>query len=588
MTYKFKNIITLKLKLKVLWFVIIFTNTNLLLAQDKEKDTLDQQVVNVVKPYQPSVADAFKIKERPKIDDSITTQKKPVKYSIFSIPVASTFTPAKGKAATIEPEQKQRIYNNYACLGAGSYTTILGEFFVNHDLNDSESIGAYINHHSSNGGIDDIVLDNNFSVSQANLYFSQGLRNLNWKIDAGVDLQSYNWYGTRLQLTQNQIDNFDSQQQYSTFYGGGTINFEDGILKKVKAKFTHFNDNFDSSENRFTSAVNFSLPVLADGLNTEVSFDYLDGGFTNRFFANNTLNYGNIILGISPSVNLQQGELNLNLGAQVVYYNDFESNDNKLFFYPQVNASYPLVEDMIETYAGVKGGLFQNSYQQFASENPFVSPTLFITPTDQQYQGFLGFRGKLSNSVNYDINASYGSEKNKALFQSNTINIGITPNTFFAGNSFTIVYDDVKTLNISGALQVNINQNFKLSLVADYFNYETSVNEYAWNLPNITGRLQVEYDISKAWFAGSSLFYTGERKELLSTFGGIISPSFNTEVKTIESFIDANAHVGYRINDQFTAFVKGNNLSGQNYEQWTGFLVQGIQILGGVIYQFDF
>ena len=54
-------------------------------------------------------------------------------------------------------------------------------------------------------------------------------------------------------------------------------------------------------------------------------------------------------------------------------------------------------------YAGAEGDLRQNSYQDFVEVNPFLSPTLMITPTDQQYDVFADLKVKLSNSRNYNI-----------------------------------------------------------------------------------------------------------------------------------------------------------------------------------------
>ena len=71
-------------------------------ASAQDQDDLGTEVVNIVKPYTPTISDAFKVKETPMLNDSISTTKKKVSYSIFSVPVASTFTPAKGKAAKVE------------------------------------------------------------------------------------------------------------------------------------------------------------------------------------------------------------------------------------------------------------------------------------------------------------------------------------------------------------------------------------------------------------------------------------------------------------------------------------------------------
>ena len=87
----------------------IFLTVSLSFSQERENDTIDTDVVNVVKPYTPTISDAFKVKETPTLDDEETSTKKDVKYNIFSIPVASTFTPAKGKAADVEKAEGKTI-----------------------------------------------------------------------------------------------------------------------------------------------------------------------------------------------------------------------------------------------------------------------------------------------------------------------------------------------------------------------------------------------------------------------------------------------------------------------------------------------
>ena len=80
-------------------------------AQEERKqtnDTIDTQVINVVKPYTPTISDAFKIKETPRLDDETTETKKEVKYNIFSIPVASTFTPASSCLVVLMSDRSQR------------------------------------------------------------------------------------------------------------------------------------------------------------------------------------------------------------------------------------------------------------------------------------------------------------------------------------------------------------------------------------------------------------------------------------------------------------------------------------------------
>ena len=241
------------MKIKFLIFIItISSSLSFTFAQERTKDTIDDQVVNVVKPYTPTISDAFKIKDTPKQTDSNSVKKKEVKYNIFSIPVASTFTPAKGKAATVDKAKYVKLYDNYASLGVGTYTTILGEVYLNHELSSGENVGGYFSHHSSAGGIDSLLLDDDFSKTDFNVHYSQKLRDFSWKVDGGFELQSYNWYGLpRGIYTEQQIGSIDPSHSFSSFYVGGKLKFDDAIIKDGSVRFRRFGDNQDY--NRWTN-----------------------------------------------------------------------------------------------------------------------------------------------------------------------------------------------------------------------------------------------------------------------------------------------------------------------------------------------
>ena len=81
----------------------------LVFAQEREQDTLRPGVIDVIKPYTPTISDAFKVKEAPVLNDDETLTKKEIEYNIFSFPVASTFTPAKGKAAVVDKAKRVKF-----------------------------------------------------------------------------------------------------------------------------------------------------------------------------------------------------------------------------------------------------------------------------------------------------------------------------------------------------------------------------------------------------------------------------------------------------------------------------------------------
>ncbi len=566
--------------------IIAFLSSITSFAQERTKDTLDTEVVNVVKPYTPTISDAFKIKETPTLDDATTTTKKEIKYNIFSIPVASTFTPAKGKAATVNKAKQEKLYDNYASLGVGNYTTILGEVYLNHELGRGETVGGYLSHHSSGGGIEGLLLEDGFWNTNLNVNYSKKLRDYSWSVDGGGLYQKYNWYGLpQPYFDATTADSLDVGHSYIGANVGGKVKFEDSYFKQASVRFRHFEDNQGSGENRFVVKGNVDVPIQDEIISTSVTLDYLGGSFDRNYFTDEELKYGNINFGIAPQYQLTQDDLTLNLGVNLVYLNDTQAGKNKFYVYPNITASYRLVDELLIAYGGLEGGLIQNSYENFAQENPFVSPTLFITPTDQQYNVHAGIKGKLSNSISYNVNARYLADRSKALYKVNSV-LGEAIEDYQLGNSYNIVYDDVKTFSFSGELNVDVNRNFKLGVKAEALSYNTTNESEPWNLPDVKGSLFMDYQIDEHWFAGANLFFVGERKDQFTEVGTLVLPIPQTI--TLDSYFDANAHVGYRVTDQISAFAKVNNIANQSYQRWFNYPVQGIQFLVGATYQFDF
>ncbi|WMI68031.1 TonB-dependent receptor domain-containing protein [Mangrovimonas sp. YM274] len=557
-------------------------------AQERKQtnDTIDTQVVTVVKPYTPTISDAFKIKEEPTLDDKTTATKKEVKYNIFSIPVASTFTPAKGKAEAVAKTKSVKLYDNYASLGLGTFTTILGEVYLNHKLSNTETVGGYFSHHSSQGGIDGLLLDDKFSNTNLHANFTQRQRDYTWRVDGGGKFLTYNWYG----LPQPYFDGTTANDLNvkHAFYNanvGGKIIFDDAIAEEASLRFRHFGDDQGSSENRLLVKGTFGIPVMDETIKTEVTVDYLGGSFERNYYSEDKLEYGNFNVGLAPSYQLVQDDLTLNLGIGLVYLNNTKDGDNKLYIYPNITGSYRLVDELMIAFGGIEGRLIQNTYEDFAMENPFVSPTLLVVPTDQQYNATLGLKGKLTNTIGYSVSGNYTADRNKALFKANSV-LGEATEDYQYGNSFGVVYDDVKTFSFEGELSVDINRNFNLGAKAAYFMYNTNNQDEAWNLPELKASLFADYQITEQWFAGASLFYVGERKDVFYEEGTLVLPI--EETRTLDGYFDVNLHAGYRVNEKLSIFLKGNNLFNQDYERWMNYPVQGLQILGGATYQFDF
>lgn len=572
----------------------------LLLSQiafaQKKDENIGSEVVNIVKPYTPTISDAFKVKEMPVLDDDDNAKKEVIQYNIFSFPVASTFTPNKGKAAAVDKQEREKIYKNYATLGFGNYGTANAELFITENINKNSYVGGMIRHLSSQGGIKDLVLDDKFYNTSLDVTYGVRERDINWNVDLGVKNQIFNWYGlptSTIFFDETTINSIDAKQTYNTIALGGKMSTKDGLFSEGSLLFKRFSDGFGSGENRFNINPAFDFDVMDQKINADFLVDYVGGSFERQYEVDEELKYSNVIFGTKPSILYQQDDLSVQIGAGIFYttgkFNG--ASDSKLFVYPNVKASYRIVGDLLIGYAGAEGGLNQNSYADFVDQNPFVSPTMFVAPTDNKYDIYIGLKGKLANAIAFNVRGSYNNEDNKALFVSNEFNPMYANTEGYAfGNSFGVVYDNLKTLSLFGELKADFSKKVTFGINGTYNNFSTENAAEAWNLPQLKITSTLDIDITEKWYAGASIFFVGERKDLVSiqSIAAVFPPIFDTKEITLDSFFDLNAHVGYKYNKRLTAFLKGNNLANQQYNSWANFPVQGIQVLLGANYKFDF
>jgi hypothetical protein len=570
---------------QVKYIAAVLFVTQIAFAQKKDEN-IGTEVVNVVKPYTPTISDAFKVKETPSLDDEETLKKENIKYNIFSFPVASTFAPAKGKAAGVDKEPQEKIYSNYLTLAAGNYGTANVELFVTENVSNTDYFGGMLRHSSSQGGIDGVFLDDKFMNTALDLTYGSRTNTMNWSADLGYQHQIYNWYGFYPgTITPATLATIDEQQTYHTLYVGGRLGLNN-VLKESSVKFTRFWDAFGSAENRFVAKPSLEFDIVEQKIKADFVLDYLSGSFEKNMVGNAGLKYGFTNVGFQPSIKIKKDDLTVNAGVGFFYSAAQEQGESKFFIYPQVTGSYRVVGDLMIFYAGIEGGLKQNTYRDFAQENFFVSPTLLIAPTDQKYDVYLGLKGKLANSVSYNIRGSYLNEDNRALFKSNGYEELVGFEGYQYGNSFKVVYDKLKTVSFFGELKADFSKNVAFGINGTFSSYTTDVENEAWNLPGLTIGTSLDVNITQKWYAGANLFFVGERKDF-AHFASLTQPTFDTEV-TLDSFFDLNAHIGYKHSERLTFFLKGNNLANQDYQRWLYYPVQGIQVLGGASYKFDF
>jgi hypothetical protein len=565
--------------------------------KEKKKDTISPTVVTVITSYTPTIADAFKIKKNPRIDLTKNRKKEKLTYKIFSAPVASTFIPKSGAVKGIDVGKKERLFDNYVAVGYGNFNTPFVEAFLHQNRKFEDDYGIYVKYISSEDGVENTPLDNGYRNIKVGAYYLQEDRYFTWKTGGNVERDKYNWYGLPdINFDEQTIESIQEEQTYGFYELEGELLFEDSYIDNIKASLSLFDDNFGSQEIRFTLRPNFKLPLTGfnrnwNDLKLDTKIDYLSGEFEQRYQDDTNLSYSFLNVSVNPTYRIVWKDFNIKLGTKVYLALDTENSLTDFLAYPDVQITYPIVSNLANMYVGAGGDLHMNSFRSFSSDNPFVSPTLLMTTTNEQYNLFGGINGKFSSDVSFDIRANYKSEEDKALFIRNNSKSDGTFNAFADpllgyeyGNSFSVLYDDITTLSFFGELEIDLTKHLVVGGNAQFNSYTTTNQAEAWNLPELEGAVFGRYKNNK-WYAAANIFYIGERQDLSysETF-----PSAVNGTQILDAFIDVNLNGGYHFNDFVSVFVKLNNVLNNDYQRFANFNVQGFQVLGGVTYKFDF
>ena len=596
------------MKNSIIYLVLIALGSTQFLLAQKEEDNIGTQVVNVVKPYEATISDAFKIKETPSLDDQDNAKKENIKYDINSFPVASTFIPNKGKVAELDKKEKEKLFANYVTLGGGNYLNLIGELYLNHRLDNNQDLGFILRHHSTQGGINDVKLDDKFYNTRANLIYSHNDIDKNWQINAGFQHVLSNWYGlpvSNFEYTDSFLNSFSSQQTFKNVSLGGHLAINKSIFEKATMQVNLFSDAFNSKETQLILKPKVNFDIQDWKVNTTFTVDYLSSTFEerNRFNLTQPFETKSFIIGAHPSIDYKHEDWNFKLGAGIFYnalsssFKNFDDTTqsgsaNKIYFYPKVDANLNIINNLLVFNAFANGELRQNSYRETALQNSFVSPNLLLLPTNNQLQVGAGLKGRFTQTITFNVGGSYSIENDKALFKSNQryadYQFVSNAKPYEIANSFNLIYDDIKTLEISAEIKGDLTAKSSIGIKASYFNYDSGLQAHAWNLPNFKAHAFADIQIIDKWQAAFNVFYIGERKDQVTTHLGEFLPALFTTDYTLKGFFDANAQITYEHNNRLSGFLQLNNLFGQSFERWLSYPVQGFQVLVGANYKFDF
>lgn len=527
-------------------------------AQKILKDTM----IHVVKSFQPTIADAYKINDLPVVKDSVPPVLQ-LSYAIRSKKINTPFTVEPLKPAKMVGEPLTKLYSSFVKVGGGNYNTPYAEAFYNNLRSKDISYGAHLKHFSSKATLDGYGFGG-LSDNQAELYAKKFLRKHTLSGNVDYNRNAVHYYGYDTALVKPS-DNSLTKQVYANIGVNTALqsHYTDSlhINYLLKLKYYNHSDSYNTLENNINASADFSGYYEKQLIHLPLNVDFYNNKAT-------TVIPNSLLLGLAPYITSSGEKWSTSIGLGIAMEN--QQDNKKFLFFPNIDFNYNIADNIIVPFAGIRGGIKRNSLKLLTQENPFLvpNPDLASTSTKEFYGGL---RGSVSKSVSYTTRATYSFVDDLCLFASD--------NTRVLKKGFNTVYDNAKVLNLMGELQYQQTEKIKFIAKGEYNKYTMKNEDRAWQRPAWQTTLSVNYNLKSKIVATADVFAYGKR------FDREISTNGNTVVvttKELKPILDANIGLEYRYSKKLSAFLNMNNLGFARYYYWNNYPSYKFNFLAGV------
>ncbi|MDB5242230.1 MAG: hypothetical protein JWP57_2855 [Spirosoma sp.] len=556
-------------------FLFFFTS---LLAQQQPRPTrpakegeVDNQEITVEKSRKIELPPANRLFNKiPSVKPSVEQRKLIYEFEDRKLTIGDPKinTPVLAPATTQADETP--AYTNYVKVGAGNYSSFLGEGFVGYNALSNLALEGSLRHLSSAIGPVD---GKNSAQSDTRLrltgkYLTDAFK---FQSDLGFDRNAYRFYGYSREYAARPGFNPDAlKQRLNTVnfkLGIENANTENAIDYSLRTGITSLRDLFNASETDWASNFAGSLGITDNVFALIAADAYVTQRTDGPLVDNRNL------FRVKPTFKYTSPLLTVTAGLNAVNETDRDANGKR----PGLNntRAFPVVDidvapvTNIHFFAGVDGDINRNTLRLFLTENKWLAPEVMLRNTIKSLDIYGGSKGALGGGFSYEGKLSYAKYQNFATFNNSK------PDT----TKFAILYDGgiSRVLTISGQLAYAQKDKFRSTLKADFFRYDLNQLAEAWGRPRLAGTWTNSYILNKKLFITADLYF----------YEGIKNQNLVTNVTyTLKPIYDANVKIDYFLGRQVSAFVSLNNIFGQNYERYLYYKQQGLNFLGGISYSF--
>jgi hypothetical protein len=540
----------------------------------KEEEALKRSVT-LYNPYKPTLQEATKRAMLPSVSDT-TTVKVEFNYDFTPGSFVPEYKISPIKSAVLSPDPLPELKKGYISMGFGTYLSPYMELSISNGRSRKGAIGLFARSYDSAGRIElanDDRVYGGFMDNQAMLFGKKYYRHS--RLDADVDFRQMTRYayGYDPDVTGYVADRNDIRSLYYDITGRVryfTMELDSNDLNwDATIRYNYFTRSGDGLQNNPGLTVKGGKNIF--GFYGGATFDY-DLWLFSKAVDTRTRN----LFSVAPYITKGNEEWRFRFGVKAAAdirenVDPFAGGNLKayMYFYPDVLFTFRVVPKFLRITTSLDGSLENNQAANTAYVNPWLLPgdTLFtLRNTDNQLRIKAGVSGNMNVSATYALDVSFTMFKDMLLFMNDTVGVG---------NWFVPVYDDGNLLKVHGEVNYPFNNKLTMSLLANYYDYNLSGQEYAWHRPDWDGSLKADYNLRNKIIASATLSLTGPRHARIRAPENVV---------TLPVHPNLNLGAEYRYTPSISFWVKCNNISYNRYFEWNYYPARNFMIVAGFTY----
>lgn len=520
---------------------------------------LGTEQVEVIKDFEARLLNTEKISIRPELPslDTLGNNRAP-RYDVIARMLNVQYLPPEIRPSSFRENIAEDVKRGYARLGGGFPKAFYGEAGY-HLINEELELGSSLLFNSADNSSQ--VENQKYFTGQFKAdgtYFFEPGYAVSGRLGYQADNLFYYGYNS-LAEEENRTISFegdDVKQRFRTFNMGASVfNGE-----RTEADFNYrgdldvyfLRDNYAARENGYKLRLEASKWFeQAHSFNVELITDFT----TFRDTAKQSLN--NIFL--HPTFNYHSDNFQAKVGVNLA------SHEDNFSFFPDVEISYNVLENVLTAFAGVEGSLYKNNYQNLTNYNPFIVPRPELRNTSY-FNFFGGIKGEYQG-IDYHAQIGYKNTDDLALYLSNGDTVP----------QFNVVYDTVSIFTISGSLALPLLEDLEIIGSFAQHVYSTSSQDKAWHLPSFELNVEARYKMLEDKLT---------LKANVFAENGVPFQREDGTSENLNALLDINAGAEFQFTDNIGGFIQINNLLDNNRQRWRYYPIMGINGVVGLTARF--